>query len=166
VRPDDPRELLAREPTASDVRDLVQTLRDLSWHRTGMPTTLPFTFEAAPDSILAWYLRDFSAARRVERLDEKNVGRGMEPVLVTPRRDLSGLGLPDGSYDAGDDADEVGYVGRDFVLHRSWDPLDVACTWEWPPRCHSAVRWLFFRHTPVPPAADQWVALWLLEGRE
>jgi uncharacterized protein (TIGR03663 family) len=162
ARLDDPRELLAREPTAGDVRDLVQTLRDLSWRRTGMPTTLPFTFEAVPDSVLAWSLRDFSAARRVERLDKEDVGKGMEPVLVTPRRDLGELGLTDVPYDA----DEVGYVGRDFVLRRSWNPLEVACTWEWPPQCHLAVRWLLFRHTPSPPAADQWVALWLLEGGE
>ncbi len=146
ARSSDPRELLARDPAAIEVRDLVQTLRDLSWRETGMPMTLPFTLEAGPDSALAWYLRDFSAAHRVE-----NLGREVEvdPVLVTARRDLSDLAL-DGEF-----------VGQDFALRRSWDPLEISCTWELPPRCQAAVGWLLFRHTPSPPEADQWAVLWL-----
>jgi len=158
VRPADPRELLVREPTAVETRDLVQTLRGLSWQETGMPTTLPFTFEAACDSVLAWYLRDFSAARQVENLD---VGKGKEiaPVLVTSRCDLSDL-TPTGVLDG------VEYVGQDFVLRRSWDALEVGCTWEWPPRCDAAIRWLLFRRTPSPPIADEWAVLWVLKSGE
>jgi hypothetical protein len=141
VRPADPRELLVRQPTAAEVRDLVQTLRDLSWRETGIPTTLPLTLEAAPDSVLAWYLRDFSTARRVESLDAGEIG----PRVVTSRRDLTLPGT----------LDDVEYAGQDFALRRSWDPRVVGCTWEWPPRCDVAVRWLLFRHTPAP------AVLWL-----
>jgi hypothetical protein len=129
ARPSDPRELLAREPTSVEVRDLLQTLRDLSWRETGLPTTLPFTVETAPDSVLAWYLRDFCAVRQVENLD---VGEEMDVVLVTARRDLHELAAAGVSSD-------VAIMGQDFVLRRSWDPLEIGCAWEWPPRCQAAV---------------------------
>lgn len=149
VRSADPRELLVREPAAIEVRDLVQTLRDLSWRRTGVPTTLEFTLEAAPDSVLAWYLRDFSAARRVEHIDADELG----PVLVTARRDLALADVLEG----------VAYVGQDFPLRRRWDPAEVACTWGRPPRCENLLKWLLFRDTPAYPAPDQSAALWLRE---
>jgi uncharacterized protein (TIGR03663 family) len=150
VRPADPRELLVREPTAIEARDLVQTLHDLSWREMGIPTTLPFTIQAASDSVLAWYLRDFSAARRVESL---GVGGEIGPVLVTSQRDLSDpmlVGVPG----------DVGYVGQDFVLRRGWDALEAGCIWEWPPRCEGVVKWLLFRNTPSPPPVERWAVLW------
>nr|HID14393.1 hypothetical protein [Anaerolineae bacterium] len=147
VRPADPRELLVRQPTAIEVRDLVRTLRDLSWRETGMPTTLPFTLEAIPDPVLAWYLRDFSAARRVESLGTEEIG----PVLVTSRRELT---LPDVP-------DDAGFVGQDFALRRSWNPVEVGCVWQWPPRCEATVGWLLLRRTPSLPVADGWAVLWL-----
>jgi hypothetical protein len=156
VRPGDPRELLAQEPVAPEVHDLVQTLRDLSWRKTGLPTTLPFTLEAAPDSVLAWYLRDFSAARRVEDLDqaadEYNGGLGGElgPV-VTTRRDLVSAG-------------GVEFVGQDFALRRRWNAAEAGCAWRWPPECSAAVEWLLFRRTSVPPAVDEWAGLWVKRG--
>jgi len=146
---------LVSEPTAVEARDLVQTLRHLSWRETGIPVTLPFTLEAASDSVLAWYLRDFGAAHRVRdlgALDVENVGEEMARVLVTPRRDLHDLVATDAGLE---------YVGQDFALRRSWDPLEeVGCTWEWPLRCGDAVGWLLFRHTPSPPEIDRWVVLW------
>jgi len=150
VRPADPRELLVHQPTAVEVRDLVQTLRDLSWRETGMPTRLPFTLEATPDSVLAWYLRDFSEARRTERLESLDVGE-IGPVLVTSRRDLSLAHVPD----------DVEFVGQDFALRRSWDAAEVRCVWQWPLRCNAAVGWLLLRRTPSLPVADEWAALWL-----
>ena len=147
VHPADPRELLAHEPAAIEVRDLVQTLRDLSWRKTGAPTTQPFTFEAAPDSALAWYLRDFSAARRVEELD---LEEEPAPVVVTTRRELA-ADLPEG----------VDYVGQGFALRRSWDPHQVGCAEGWPPQCITGVRWLLYRNTPTPPVIDEWAVLWL-----
>ncbi|MEA3341273.1 MAG: hypothetical protein U9R15_15015 [Chloroflexota bacterium] len=147
ARPSDPREPLLRAPTALEVRDLAQTLRTLSWRETGMATTLPLAFEAAPDSVLAWYLRDFSAARRVESLTAEDAGL----TLVTSQRDLS---LAEGEY-----------VGQDFVLRRSWNPDAARCAWGWPPQCSAAAKWLLLRRTPLPPVADQWAVLWL-ENRE
>jgi len=145
VRPSDPRELLTRQPTAIGVRDLVQTLRDRSWRETGIPTTLPFTFESAPDSTLAWYLRDFSAARRVENLGGL-VGESAS-VLVASGRELA---LPDAEY-----------VGQDFPLRHSGNQHEIRCTWEWPPRCNAVIDWLLFRDTPSPPPVEEWVTLWL-----
>ena len=143
VRPADPRELLTGESTSIEVRDLARTLRELSWRETGIATTLPLAFEAAPHSVLAWYLRDFSAARRVESLTVDEAGL----VLVAQRRDLA---LAEGEY-----------VGQDFVLRRSWNPVDVDCIWEWPPHCSAAVKWLLTRSTSSPPVAEQWAVLWL-----
>ncbi|MDY7079952.1 MAG: hypothetical protein SXV54_23985 [Chloroflexota bacterium] len=151
VRPADPRELLVDEPIATGVRDLEQTLRDLSWRETGVPETLPFTLEAAPDdSVLAWYLRDFSAARRVEHL---NVGEETSAVLVTRQRDLPLTNVV-GDAEA---------VGQDFVLSRTWDPLEIECTWGWPPHCKAAVGWALLRKTPSPPTPSQWAVLWWLQ---
>ena len=150
VRPADPRELLVHEPTAVEVQDLVRTLRDLSWQDTGVPTRLLFTLGATSDPALAWYLRDFSAARRVEADAEQAI----ESVLVTAHGDLSDLtlaGVPD----------DVGYVGQDFVLHRRWDPVEVRCSpLAWPPNCNAAVKWLMFRETTSSPAVDRWAVLW------
>lgn len=156
VRPADPRELLVREPTAPQVHDLVQTLRDLSWSETGIPTTLPFTLEAAPDSVLAWYLRDFSAARRVESADAERIGL----ALVTAQRELS---LPDEVLGGAE------FAGQSFVLRRAWDPAEIRCTWERTSaeserkllRCDTAIEWWLLRRTPSPPVADQWAVLWL-----
>jgi len=74
-----------------------------------------------------------------------------EPVLVTTRRDLALTSVQG----------DVEYVGQDFNLRSSWNPLEIGCTWAWPPRCHAAVRWLLFRHTPSLPLVDQWAVLWL-----
>jgi hypothetical protein len=158
VLPADPREIVMGDPTAAEVRDLVQTLRSLSWRETGLPTTMAFTYEAAPDSVLAWYLSDFSAARRVEEL---RVEEGEGLPLVTERHDLS-----EGALGSGALGSAVQYVGQDFVLQRDWDPGEIACVWEWPPRCNAAVKWWMFRSTSTFPVADQWAVLWLPEGTE
>jgi hypothetical protein len=107
---------------------------------------LPFAFEAAPDSPLAWYLRDFSAARRTESVGGLDVDESTS-VLVTLGRELA---LPDAEY-----------VGQDFSLHHDGNWREIRCTWEWPPRCDAVVDWLLFRKTPSPPAAEQWATLWL-----
>ena len=120
------------------------------------------TLEAAPDSVLAWYLRDFSAARRVERLAAVSED-GVGPVVVTSRRD------PDLAllwHDSAPDVPGVEYAGQDFALSRSWDAREIACIWEWPPRCNTAVKWLFLRRTPSAPVADEWAVLWLRQERD
>jgi len=157
VRPADPRELLVYEPTAIEVRDLVQVLRDLSWRETGLPTTMEFTYEAAPDSVLAWYLHDFSAARRVDDLRELGPGeRGV--AVVTLDREWSP-----------DSLEGAKMMGQDFVLSRSWSLDRMRCALEWPP-CNVAVEWLI-RRDPTPtdqtgqwaalvPEATQWAVIW------
>jgi len=152
LRPSDPRELLSGKPTDLGVRDLVRTLRERSWRETGMPQTLPFTYEASADSLLAWYLRDFSAAQRVDRLD---LG-GEEETLVT-----TGRALPGSVGRTGAEGTSSAFVGQDFVLRRRWSPVEVGCVWEWPPQCGATVKWLLFRGTPSIPEVDQWAVLWL-----
>lgn len=153
VRPSDPREALVRQPTAAGVRDLVQTLRDLSWRETGLPTRLSFTYkcdpsaEPTPDAVLAWYLRDFDAARCVEHLDESVT----DDVVISPDQSLALGG-------------DVAYVGQDFALRRSWTPRELDCTLR-PLRCNAPVRWFLFRDVPLP-AADRWVTLWLQEDEQ
>jgi uncharacterized protein (TIGR03663 family) len=157
VRPTDPRELLVYEPTALEVRDLVQTLRGLSWRETGLPTTLEFTYEAAPDSVLAWYLRDFSAARRVDDLREVDLWEWGAAVVTLDR----------GWVPESPEASEA-LAGQDFVLSRSWRIDKVSCIWEWPP-CNEAVEWLIRRDpaladwsewAALEPEADRWVVVW------
>jgi uncharacterized protein (TIGR03663 family) len=145
VRPADPRELLASEATAVEVRDLIETLSDLSWRRTGLPLALPVTQEAPPDSVLAWYLRDRTAG-------------DMEPfpsVLVTVHYS-NGSGSGDTF-----DRDEY-YVGQAFALSRSWDVREIGCIQGWPPDCRSAIKWWLFRDSPTSPMVRQEAILWLL----
>jgi hypothetical protein len=145
VRPTDPRELLVHEPTAIEVRDLVQVLHDLSWDETGFPTTLKFTYEAAPDSVLAWYLRDFSAARHVDDLQGVEAGEQGAAVVTLDREwvpdSLGGLDL----------------AGQDFALSRSWSLDKVNCAWEWPP-CNEVIEWLI-RRDPTSTDRSEWSLL-------
>jgi hypothetical protein len=152
VRPSDPRELLAHEPTAETVRDLVETLHALSWRKAKMPETLPLTLVTPSDSVLAWYLRDFSAVDRVEGPSDVSAGE-VGQVLVTSWSDW----LPPSS----------GYVGHEFILQRSWDPREANCIWAQPPwerlpQCDIAFRWLLFRRAAgVLPVIGQVAVLWL-----
>lgn len=160
VRPADPRELLVHEPTAPEVHDLVLTLTDLSWRETGFPRALKFTYEAAPDSVLAWYLRDFSAARRVDDL----YAWGPGAAVVTLNREW----VPD-SLGGAD------LLGQDFALSREWSLAAVGCAWEWPP-CHEAVEWLIRRDptgtdrevewAALEPMATKWAVIWTYSGSE
>ncbi|NLF01892.1 MAG: hypothetical protein GX601_13045 [Anaerolineales bacterium] len=146
ARASNPRELLATGTTAAEVRELVTTLEELSWQQTGLRTTLAFTYEAPPDSVLAWHLREFSAATRVDDLDSVDSNA---PVLVTTRRHWA---------PAND-----GHVGQDFVLQRSWEPSSMSCDWRWPPQCSEGVRWWLLRRTATPPTVSEWAMLWVSE---
>jgi hypothetical protein len=162
VRPADPRELLVYKPTAAEVRDLVRTLRELSWRETGLPTTLEFTYEAPPDSVLAWYLRDFVAARRVDDLGKVESWEQDMPVVT-----LSDVWPP--SPPGGSDL-----VGQDFALSRSWSVSKISCALKWPP-CRESVKWLVHRtfvgeQTNRPPAlmaeAVEWAVVWVHAGAD
>lgn len=157
VRPADPRELLTRDPTAPEIRDLVETLRKLSWEETGMPMTLSFAFEAPPDAVLAWYLRNFSTAHRIEPGEIR--GAEVTSVLVTesttPGTEPSELPLGV--------SEERKVVGQDFVLRRSWSPTELRCVAGAPPNCQAAVRWWLFRDGITQPTDERWAVLWLIE---
>jgi uncharacterized protein (TIGR03663 family) len=156
-RPNDPREALVHRPTAVNVRDLVSTLRALSWEQTGMPSTLEFVYEAPSDSILAWYFRDFEMARRVERLGELDLEE-MGPTVVTMRERAV----------VDPDLLTTGYLGQDFSLRRRWTPSSMTCRF-WKRGCSVAFDWFLFRDGPALPEADWRATLWRqapLEDRE
>ncbi len=163
VRPADPREPLVRAPTAEGVRDLVSTLRDLSWRETGIPAALPVTvLETQPASLpwaLAWYLREFAAATNLPttNLPTTNLPTTDLPFLITAHSSLEEPSLPEPLR--GDP-----YVGQDFVLQHSWDRAQVACVWQWPLQCRGLANWLLFRASPALPVVEQRAALWLLDA--
>lgn len=147
-RPSDPREALVREPTAVNVRDLVGTLRELSWQQTGMPTTIEFVYEAPADSVLGWYLRGFEMARRVEQLSELGPD-AVGPTVVT--MDENQAAVPE--------VLETEYVGQDFALRRRWMPSSIGCRF-WELGCDVAFDWFLFRDGPALPEADWQATLW------
>ena len=151
-RPADPREMLIHEPTVSGVRDLVETLEDLSWRETGAATTLPFTLEARPESVLAWYLRDFDAAVRVDSLDTLAADQ-LGTYVVTTRWDWVRDAPPH-------------YRGQDFALAQYWEGSGLlACDSQWPP-CRTGVTWLLNRQAATPPLLLRMAVLWKMEAPE
>lgn len=146
VRPSDPRELLVREPTADTVRDLVHTLQDLSWRKTGMPQTLPFTLVAPDEPVAAWYLREFSAMRRVDDLQSLHEGETGQIIVAL---------WPDWSP-AGSD-----YAGQSFPMQRRWDVREAWCVWEKPPQCRALLAWLLFRHASGVEDSGRRLVLWM-----
>jgi uncharacterized protein (TIGR03663 family) len=145
--PADPREALLSEPTAIGVRDLVLTLRDISWAQTGMPTTLEFVFQAPQNSVLAWYLRGFEMAHRVDRLG------GIDTY------DVEILVLPAGRDQAESAPVGAEYTGQDFALRGQWVPSALGCRF-WDAGCNAAVGWFLFREEPLLPEAVEWATLW------
>jgi uncharacterized protein (TIGR03663 family) len=146
-RPNDPREPLLSGPTPLNVRDLAQTLEDISWQETGMPTTLAFTVEAPQNSVLAWYLRGFDEARRVDRLGDLAADE-VESVVVTAGRDETVISFTGREY-----------AGQDFPVRRQWTPRDLGCRF-WESGCHTAYGWFLFRNAVPLPEADRWATIW------
>jgi hypothetical protein len=145
--PADPREVLLSQPTDFGVRDLVQTLRDLSREQTGMPTALEFVLEAPEDSVLVWYLRDFAMVEREDHVGD--AGRlPLGAIVVTTDADCAGSAALDAEY-----------VGQDFALQREWTPRALGCQ-VWQLDCSSALSWAMYRDTPSMPEAAQCVVLW------
>jgi hypothetical protein len=145
--PTDPREALLSEPTAMGIHDLVQTLGDLSWQQTGMPTTLEFALAAPADSVLAWYLRGFDLAHRVDRPGDVTWG-DMEMVVVVQGRDGIESAAVAGKY-----------RGQDFALRRDWSPQAIGCRF-WESDCNVAIGWYLFRDVPPLPEPVEWATLW------
>jgi hypothetical protein len=146
-RPTDPREALLREPTAVNVRDLVRTLRELSWRETGMPTTMPFVVDAPQDSVLAWYLRDFETVQAVKQLPS-GIEEDAWMVAVTSGRDEPLAELSDEAY-----------AGQDFPLSRQWRPKSLDGRF-WRPGGRAALEWFLFRDGVPLPEVNRWATLW------
>lgn len=145
--PGDPREALRGRSTATSLADLVETLEDLSWRETGMPTSLAFTFEAPEDSVVAWYLRDFDEARRVDWLGDLTADE-VEQVVVTLGQDNEPPTGGDGEY-----------AGQDFPLSRGWAPRELTCRLR-PLDCREGVSWFLLRDRVPRAETDRWVTLW------
>ena len=143
----DPREALVGQPTAVNIRDLVDTLVDLSWHRTGLPITLDFVYEAPADSVLAWYMRDFERARRVDHLAALTAD-SFGPLVVTVD-DAPGPAIAPGPD----------YVGQAFALQRQWVADSLPCRL-WQGDCRIGVRWFLFRDGPPLPEPVERAVLW------
>lgn len=149
-------ELILPQPTAIGVRDLVQTLHDISWRETGLPTTLEFTAVNLTDPVLDWYLRDFGAVRYTESL-RATTGEG--PVVTVERESF---------------VSDTPYVGQDFVLRWRWQPLEFNCSWRegGVVNCKWLAKWLLFRKRPrnveSSPArvAEKWVMLWVRDDSD
>jgi hypothetical protein len=145
--PADPREPLLSEPTTLEMRSLVRTLQDLSWERTGMPRALDFSFQAPEYSALAWYLRDFDGARRVDRAAE--LGADTEGIILTTSNRENALSAKAG----------IAYAGQEFTIQEQWNLRDLEC----PLRqlgCVDPLRWVLFRETALPPRPVDTVTLW------
>lgn len=145
--PADPREALVSEPTPVNVRDLVETLKEISWNETGVSTTLAFAYEAAPDSVLAWYLRDFQMAERVDRLQDLAADE-LGPILVTEGRDETAVPGVEG-----------GYAGQDFPMRRQWTPRQMDCRLG-EVGCSGPLAWFLFREKVPLPEPDRWATVW------
>lgn len=145
VNPAAAEEALLKHPTDPAVRDLVQTVTTFSWRETGLPTTLSFVYQAPPDSTLAWYLREFESARRVEHLSNLRP-QDLSLLLVAPGREASFQ-------------TETDYIGQSFVKERSWTPQAINCNL-WSLRCVESIRWFVFRDTPAMPSPASWVTIW------
>ncbi|HET92365.1 MAG TPA: hypothetical protein ENN99_16745 [Chloroflexi bacterium] len=151
VRPADPRELLTHHPSAGGVRDLVQTLQEISWQERGLPDAASFTYQTQDlESVLMWYLRDFRNARQVASLTA-----GVPDSLRVTVTDLPGdLEIPL----QGLAEEEV--IGQDFALRYGWEREGLGCTPGWPPQCWALTRWALFRKTSPAPPVDRWAVLW------
>ncbi len=143
VRPDDPRELLVHRPTPANVRDLVDTVQGLSWRETGTEGSVPIATDVAPESVLAWYLKDFERTDWVTDIAAVTWEYG---VLVSESTSL--------------DAGQASLVGQDFALTTSWGPPDGWCTLSWPPSCGPAVKWLLVRDTAAAPRIEEVAVVW------
>ncbi len=160
VRPSDPRELLVQDPSADGVRDLIQTLQDISWQEYGLPHTVAIRIQyeskdadedADTEPLLAWYLRDFEPVAEVDMDMGRGKADGELLVTVTDLPSEAQIPMPE---------DRGEMVGQDFALRRRWDRGALTCTPGWPPQCRALVRWAFFRETFAPTEVSHWIVLW------
>jgi hypothetical protein len=157
-RANDPRELVVRDPTASETRLMVETLAHISNKRSGDDHAIDVTV-LSDDPALSWLLRDFKQAR----VTEPSGAPSSASIVVAPQT----LGTPA----LGDE-----YFGQSFPLRRHWAPQSIGCQWNQVQLgveqvtqldCNALASWLIYRRSPDPPTEEK-VVVWLrkdLAGR-
>jgi hypothetical protein len=145
----EPRNLMASETTAPDVRTLVAELETLSRNRAGADHTLPLTTEAATGPVVAWYLREFEEQTVVEGLTSSG---GYTPPVGT----VAAVTLAPETPDAEGPPIGETFRGQGFPLRRQWSP--------WGLRGQDLVGWLLFASGDLPEV-DREVVLWVANER-
>ncbi|WP_119067019.1 glycosyltransferase family 39 protein [Aggregatilinea lenta] len=131
----DPRELWYPSPATDDIRELQDTLREMSLRTNGTPNLIPITAQA-DGGALAWALHDYPNTTFVN-------GVGPEvstAAVITPAEQMPN--------DLG-----AAYVGKDLVLVRAWTVR--ALTWR------DALAWVYRGDTELQPVPGQTVMLWI-----
>jgi uncharacterized protein (TIGR03663 family) len=137
----DPRELMIRQATAPQVRQLVTQLEGLSTDEAGDAHTLSITTDAATGPVIAWYLRAFKEQRVVEDLSA--------PPDTVVAVTLAMQDPPIGES----------FRGQGFPLRTYWCS-PPACGGAWDQGGQGLVRWLLFTDGDLP-TVDQEVVLWV-----
>jgi hypothetical protein len=132
----DVRELWHRQPVASNVERLAETLEQMSLQGTGEPDELEITVLGPDDGALAWALRDFENTVFV-----KSVGAETDAEAV-----ITSATVRDPDFGAD-------YVGQDFVLREDWNLSDLSWT--------DFASWLMVRETRLDPRPEETVILWV-----
>lgn len=136
-RPGNALELLVERPTSSDVRKLVTAIEDYSNQQQGDRHSVDVTVQGERDSILAWYLRDFTDLGFAS-----GSASSPTPVMITPLEEPLGV---------------AGYRGARFRMQSTWHPEDLPG--------HELVRWYLFRDTLYRPTYRD-VTMWVAVGPE
>jgi len=132
---------LARvSPTAAlpDVKDLVSTFGDISQRQTGdrWAEEVVLIPGSQSDDMIQWYLRRAAKFSLADGIDPQQ-----PPAMIIAPADRE-LATKDG------------YAGQKFALLSNWGVGGIATT-------NDAIRWLFFRQTPLPPPVADAVNLWV-----
>jgi hypothetical protein len=113
----DPVELWHMQATHQSTALLRQTLLEIADRASGGEPEIPVYAMVAPDSVVAWVLRDFRQTRFISSIDEATL-QGIVILPVTPEPpNLGG-----------------NYVGQQFVIVRGWtntalSPYDLLAWW-------------------------------------
>ncbi len=136
-RPGNPLELLVERPTSSDVRNLVTAIEDYSNQQERDRHSVDVTVQEEQDSILAWYLRDFTDLGFAS-----GSASSPTPVVITPLEEP---------------LDVAGYRGARFRIQSTWQAEDLPG--------HELARWYLFRETLYRPTYRD-VTMWVAVGPE
>jgi hypothetical protein len=135
-RANDPRELHILTASSEGLRDVLDVMGDLSYHKRGSPTAISVTVEGGLGPVWHWYLRDWEDVTFVEELS---------PSVTTPlvlafeeQRDPT----------LGDQ-----YMGQDFIIRTWWQSSQLVS--------NDQLRWWLYRKSVNKPVPIQKVILWM-----